>query len=243
MTDRGKHTERRFEDAIQIELCARGYDKGSPDKYDAERALFPHDVIDYIRLSQAKKWQSFVDLQGNAAEGILLDALVKELAANGVLHVLRHGFKCFGKTFTLAAFRPASGMNPETIAAYKHNIVRITRQVKFNPGRRRITSASGCFLYAERTAADTHSFKCSRTSSIGKKVTTALNGPSRRTTSVSCTVVLAVDVGGNRSFKGSVPIICRSSVVFPAPVVPSKSAERYSLDFEDGSSITSSRIS
>src|SRR5262249_12269122 len=134
MSDRGKHIERRFEDAIDLELCARGYVKGNPDKFDADRALFTRDVIDYIKRSQARKWQSLVDLQGDAAETILLDALVKELAAKGSLHVLRHGFKCFGKTFNLAAFQPASGMNPETIAAYKQNILRITRQVKFNPG-------------------------------------------------------------------------------------------------------------
>jgi type I restriction enzyme R subunit len=134
MTGRGKHTERRFEDAITIELCARGFIKGDPETYDAEHALFPHDIVDYIKVSQAKKWQSLVDLQGEAAQTILLDALVKELAAKGALHVLRHGFKCFGKTFALAAFQPASGMNPETITAYQQNILRITRQVKFNPG-------------------------------------------------------------------------------------------------------------
>jgi len=134
MTDRGKHTESRFEDAIDIELCGRGYIKGKPETYDAERALFSRDVIEYIKASQDKKWQSLVDLQGEAAETILLEALVKELAAKGALHVLRHGFKCFGKTFALAAFQPASGMNPETLAAYQQNILRITRQVKFNPG-------------------------------------------------------------------------------------------------------------
>src|SRR5262249_36546845 len=134
MSDRGKHIERRFEDAIDLELCARGYVKGNPDKFDAERALFTRDVIDYIKISQARKGESGVDLKGDAGETILLDALVKELAAKGSLHVLRHGFKCFGKTFNLAAFQPASGMNPESIAAYKQNILRITRQVKFNPG-------------------------------------------------------------------------------------------------------------
>src|SRR5438105_1124184 len=133
MTDRGKHTERRFEDAIDIQLCRHGYTNGKPETYDSERALFPRDVIDYIKASQYKKWQSLVDLQGEAAEGILIDALMKELAAKGALHVLRHGFKCFGKTFALAAFQPASGMNPDTIAAYQQNILRITRQVKFNP--------------------------------------------------------------------------------------------------------------
>ena len=133
MSSRGKHSEARFEDAIEIELLARGYSKGDPKAFDAALGLFPADVVAYIGASQAKKWQSLVDLQGDAARDVLIDALVKELASKGALHVLRHGFKCFGKTFQMAAFQPASGMNPDTIAAYAQNIVTITRQVKFNP--------------------------------------------------------------------------------------------------------------
>src|SRR5437899_1629081 len=102
----GKHIEARFEDAIEIALLARGYNRGDPKTYDSALALFPADVIAYINSSQFKKWQSLVDLQGDAAEGVLLDALVKELATKGSLHVLRHGFKCFGKTFQMAAFKP-----------------------------------------------------------------------------------------------------------------------------------------
>jgi type I restriction enzyme, R subunit len=86
-----------------------------------------------VKASQPKKWQSLADLQGDAAGSVLLDSLVKELAAKGSLHVLRHGFKCFGKTYQMAAFKPASGMNPDTIAAYGQNIVTVTRQVRFNP--------------------------------------------------------------------------------------------------------------
>ncbi len=86
----------------------------TPVTYSAALGLFPADVIAYINTSQAKKWQSLVDLQGEAAASVLLDALVKELAAKGSLHVLRHGFKCFGKTYQMAAFKPASGMNPDT---------------------------------------------------------------------------------------------------------------------------------
>ena len=38
-------------------------------------------------------------------------ALVKELDLKGSLHVLRHGFKFYGKTFRLAYFKPAHGLN------------------------------------------------------------------------------------------------------------------------------------
>jgi type I restriction enzyme R subunit len=133
MTALPKHTEARFEDAIELALLARGYVKGNRDLFDAERGLFPGGMIAYVKSSQAKKWQSLSDLQGTAAEGILLDALVKELAAKGTLSVLRHGFKCFGKTFQMAAFQPATTMNPDAQAAYDLNILTVTRQVAFNP--------------------------------------------------------------------------------------------------------------
>ena len=72
MTAQPKHTEIRFEDAIEFALLARGYAKGNPDLFDAERALFPADVVTYIQASQPRKWQSLVDLQGNAAEATAL---------------------------------------------------------------------------------------------------------------------------------------------------------------------------
>src|SRR5258708_10810330 len=129
MTAQPKHTEARFEDTIELALLARGYVKGNRDLFKAEEGLFPSDMIAYIKASQPKKWQQLVDLQGGSAESILLDALVKELGSKGTLSVLRHGFKCFGKTFQMAAFQPATGMNPDAKVAYDLNIVTITRQV------------------------------------------------------------------------------------------------------------------
>ena len=35
----------------------------------------------------------------------MLDSLSNELELKGTLHVLRHGFKCYGKTFRMAYFR------------------------------------------------------------------------------------------------------------------------------------------
>jgi type I restriction enzyme R subunit len=133
VTAQPKHTEIRFEDAIEFALLETGYAKGNPELFDAERGFFPAEVVAYISLSQPKKWQSLVDLQGAAAEPTLLDALVKELGSSGVLSVLRRGFKCFGKAFQMAAFQPASGMNPDAQAAYAQNILTVTRQVAFNP--------------------------------------------------------------------------------------------------------------
>jgi type I restriction enzyme R subunit len=60
-----------------------------------------------------------------------LDSLAKELTTKGALHVLRHGFKCYGKLLRLAYFRPNSGLNSEAAALYAKNRLAITRQAAF----------------------------------------------------------------------------------------------------------------
>ena len=69
----GKHTEARFEDAIELELLAYGYSKRDRAHYDTKRGIFPDDVIVYVQASQPKKWQSLADLQGDAAQETLID--------------------------------------------------------------------------------------------------------------------------------------------------------------------------
>ena len=61
----------------------------------------------------------------------MLDSLSKELELKGTLHVLRHGFKCYGKTFRMAWFRPNTSMNPEAAESYAGNRLTIVRQVAF----------------------------------------------------------------------------------------------------------------
>ena len=127
-----KHTEIRFEEAIEQNLVANGgYQVGSPDGYDPELGMFPDEVLAFVADSQPKRWQSLVDLQGEKAGDVLLASLVKELASKHVLHVLRHGFKCFGKTYRLANFAPNTGMNPEAAEAYAKNRLQVIRQVAF----------------------------------------------------------------------------------------------------------------
>ena len=126
------HSEHAFETAIEIGLLASGgYQKRVPSEYDEALALFPADVIDFLKDSQPARWQQLEALLGARTEAIVLDALAKELEIKGALHVLRHGFKCYGKTLRLAYFRPNSGMNPEAAAKYGHNRLTITRQVAF----------------------------------------------------------------------------------------------------------------
>lgn len=127
------HQEIYFEQAMEESLIARGgYQVGDPAGFDAARALFPDEVIAFIEASQPDRWRSLVKLHGAKAGGVLIDSLVKELRSKNALHVLRYGFKCFGKTFRLAYFAPNTGMNPQAATAYAQNRLRVTRQVHFS---------------------------------------------------------------------------------------------------------------
>jgi type I restriction enzyme R subunit len=74
-------------------------------------------------------------LTGHAAQSLLLNTLVKELELKGMLHVLRHGFKFYGKTFRMAYFKPAHGLNDEVLALYAKNRLTVTRQIPCHPGK------------------------------------------------------------------------------------------------------------
>ena len=127
-----KHTEKAFETAIEAGLVARGgYAKLAPESYDEARALFPEDVIGFLKDTQAARWGQLETTLRTRTEETVLDNLVEELATKGVLDVLRHGFKCHGKTLYLAYLRPNTSMNPEAQARYDKHRLGISRQVAF----------------------------------------------------------------------------------------------------------------
>ena len=126
------HTERDFETAIEFELTrSGGFEKRDPAAFDEALALFPADVTGFLSESQAAKWSALEGLLGPKTAATVLDSLSKELALKGTLHVLRHGFKCYGKTFRMAWFRPNTRMNPEAAENYAKNRFTIIRQVAF----------------------------------------------------------------------------------------------------------------
>ncbi len=126
------HTELAFEAEIEHCLTTQGgYKERTPEDYAEEQALFPEDVTGFLKDSQPAKWQALDALLGSKTSVTVLDSLVKELEIKGTLHVLRHGFKCYGKTFHMAYFRPNTAMNPAAEKNYAWNRLTVTRQVSF----------------------------------------------------------------------------------------------------------------
>jgi len=130
--------ERAFETYVEeILLTKSGWKSGSNAEWDKERALFPAQVFAFIQETQTKLWAEMQALHAAGLEPLLLTTLVKELDAKGSLHVLRHGFKFYGKTFRLAYFKPAHGANYEIIELFSKNRLTVTRQVPCHPGDNR----------------------------------------------------------------------------------------------------------
>ena len=112
-------TERVFEFHVEDLLLKQGgWLPGTNAEWDKARALFPARVFAFIKATQPKLWAEMAVQHGSNLQPMLLDALGKELDIKGSLHVLRHGFKFYGKLFRLAYFKPAHALSPDVLALY-----------------------------------------------------------------------------------------------------------------------------
>ncbi|MCB0782359.1 MAG: type I restriction endonuclease subunit R, partial [Flavobacteriales bacterium] len=127
-------SEAAFEAYLEEVLHEKsGWHKLPTTDWDRENAYFPKEVLGFIQRTQPKLWEQLAKLHGAELEPKLLDALLKELELKGTLHVLRHGFKFYGKLFRMAYFKPAHGLNPEVLELYGENRLTVTRQVLCHP--------------------------------------------------------------------------------------------------------------
>ncbi len=128
-----KHTEARFEDALEYELINKGgYSKGIATQFDKSRCMDSVVLIDFIKSTQEIHWQALKNIHQERVEKVVLDELEKEINSKGILTVLRHGFKCFGRTLRVAYFAPNNKMNPDTLALYQRNQLTVTRQLYYS---------------------------------------------------------------------------------------------------------------
>lgn len=124
------HTEIHFEDAIERSLLEQGgYSKGEAGEYETKSALFPKDIIDFIKASQPAMYQRIEHGQKASTDSYILTMLQNALDTSGSLNVLRHGFNCYGKIIKMAYFAPNTSINAVTQERYEANILTLTRQL------------------------------------------------------------------------------------------------------------------
>lgn len=130
------HQEISFESDVCTVLAANGwlYQAGDAQAYDRARALFPADLAAWVGATQPKAWEALQKSHGAAAQDTLLDRVRKSLDDRGTLDVLRNGVELIGlrAPLALAQFAPAMRMNPEIVARYEANRLRVVRQVRYS---------------------------------------------------------------------------------------------------------------
>jgi type I restriction enzyme, R subunit len=129
------HNEINFETEICEHLAASGWlYSPNDDGYDRARALFPDDVLAWVRATQPKAWDAIVKNHGANAADTLLTRLRDSLDQRGTLDVLRHGIEMLGLRgkLLLAQFKPALAMNPDILARYAANRLRVVRQLHYS---------------------------------------------------------------------------------------------------------------
>ena len=92
-------TEKAFESYLEQTLIKKsGWQKGSNQDWDKKIALFPAEIVAFIKDTQEALWEEMRKIHGDDLQNKIIMTLCKELNAKGTLHVLRYGFKFYGKT-------------------------------------------------------------------------------------------------------------------------------------------------
>ena len=122
-------TEKRFESDIEAALLspAGGYAKGV-DTYDPELGLYVTTLIGFIQATQPKEWARFE--RQNEVNPVRKFCLAFNAAcdADGLVAVLRHGFRHKGVKFRVCYFKPESGLNDTAAQLYARNVICCYRQ-------------------------------------------------------------------------------------------------------------------
>lgn len=130
------HKEINLEDEICEYLGAKGWlcAAGDAASYDRGRAVFPADVIAWLQATQPQAWEALNKNHGPQAADVVVGRLRDALNQRGTLDVLRHGVEVLGlrQPLALAQFKPALAMNPEILAKYEANRLRVVRQVRYS---------------------------------------------------------------------------------------------------------------
>ncbi len=131
-----KARENVFQQAIVTDLVGQGWLEGKSEHYDRVLALYPEDLVGYVRNTQPEALEKITKFYGDKVEDKLLQRAAEQMDKHGALHVLRHGFKDRGAKIRLCTFKPDHGLNPETLARYEANRLRVVQEVSYSPHAR-----------------------------------------------------------------------------------------------------------
>ena len=126
-------SEKTFETAIIESLLETGgYTEGQAQDYSPELGMFKAEVLQFLQETQPKQWDKLSAIHSSDVENRIIQRLYKEMDLRGALDVIRNGFVDYGVRFKMAFFKPESGLNPDTLALYEKNQLKVIRQVYYS---------------------------------------------------------------------------------------------------------------
>ncbi|MBD3777316.1 MAG: type I restriction endonuclease subunit R, partial [Campylobacterales bacterium] len=132
------HQEKHFESYIVSKLIEQGWSLGDTTKYDTEAALYPEDLITWLKESdQSDKLEKLQRLNGEKTRDVLINRLDKALEKQGTAQVLRQGFSIAGcGHIDLSESAPEDKRNEAVLKRYNANILRVVPQLQYHPARK-----------------------------------------------------------------------------------------------------------
>ena len=133
--------EKVFQNDILDQMQSHGWLLGESKNYNKELALYPEDLITFVKNTQPEQWQKQLKIhppterRPTAPEEAFLKTVVRNLSASnkGTLWVLRNLIKDRGAKFSVCAFKPDHGLNPDAIYRYQQNILRVVPELVYSP--------------------------------------------------------------------------------------------------------------
>jgi type I restriction enzyme R subunit len=134
-----------FQSELIRQLLDSGWKLGKAENYNRKLALYPEDLLAFIKETQESQWQKYSKIYPQNPEQKLLERVAaqlnkadpnapeSELRTFGTLGVLRHGLRHRGARFSLCQFRPEHGLNPATMKRYKENRLRLVPELVYSP--------------------------------------------------------------------------------------------------------------
>lgn len=144
-----KANEQTFQNDIIQQMLANGWLLGKPEGYNRELALYEEDLLGFVQDTQSEQWQKFCQLYPNDPEAKFVERVAnqlnkadpnaslsfsnRELRTFGTLGVLRNELRDRGTRFSLCQFKPEHNLNPDTLARYSQNRLRIVPELVYSP--------------------------------------------------------------------------------------------------------------
>ncbi|QBZ83838.1 Type-1 restriction enzyme R protein [Hydrogenovibrio crunogenus] len=126
-----KHKEIVFETEIIQHLTNHDWIEGQSDDYDKALALYPEDVVSFVKNTQPEAYEKFAKRYATDTDSHLVKEVAKNLDKQGALFYLRNEMKFIGGKFRLCQFQPDLP-TPGLVKKYQQNILRVVRQVYYS---------------------------------------------------------------------------------------------------------------